>query len=106
MLIEDAHVNSVGIIDYFHKHLFKAGDYFIIEDTNIDYNNACYEVWKKTMQTDVSFVKLHNLNNKIIELKNWLHDKGDMYLLDTKYLDIYGIQNASKNWDSVIRKMR
>jgi len=104
-LIEDAHINSAGIIDYFHKNAFKVGDYFIIEDTNIDYNNACYEGWKKTMPAEESVAKLENLNNKIVNLKAWIQDKNDMYLVDTKYIDSFGIQNPSKNWNSVLRKM-
>jgi hypothetical protein len=32
-IIEDAHINVVGVMRHFHKHLLK-GDYLIIEDTN------------------------------------------------------------------------
>ncbi len=49
LLIEDAHINTTGILDYFHNNIFKTGDYFIVEDTNIDYNNACYDIWRKTL---------------------------------------------------------
>ncbi len=48
--------------------------------------------------------KLENLNNKIVKLTNWLREKKDLYLVDTKYVDSFGITNASKNWNSVIRK--
>lgn len=106
LLIEDAHINTVGILDYFHQHILRAGDYFIVEDTNFDYNQACYEVWKKTLDEETCIQKLQNLNNKLIHLTGWLADKNGMYLVDTHYVDPFGIQNASKNWNSVIKKIR
>ena len=48
--------------------------------------------------------KLENLNNKLIKLTNWLKEQKDLYLVDTKYVDPFGITNASKNWNSVIKK--
>ncbi|MCC8377380.1 MAG: cephalosporin hydroxylase [Rickettsia endosymbiont of Graphium doson] len=104
LLIEDAHINTTGILDYFHNNIFETGDYFIVEDTNIDYNNACYDIWRKTLEEKACIEKLENLNNKIVKLTNWLREKKDLYLVDTKYVDPFGITNASKNWNSVIRK--
>ncbi|GAA5253001.1 hypothetical protein KNCP2_12890 [Candidatus Rickettsia kedanie] len=49
LLIEDTHINTIGILEYFHNNIFEEGDYFIIEDTNIDYNHACYDVWRETL---------------------------------------------------------
>lgn len=106
LLIEDAHINTVGILDYFHENIFKAGDYFIVEDTNPDYNQACYEVWRETLEEQVCIDKLNNLNNKLIHLTAWLKRKDQMYLVDTQYVDSFGIQNASKNWNSVIKKIK
>ncbi|HJD56218.1 MAG TPA: cephalosporin hydroxylase [Rickettsia endosymbiont of Pyrocoelia pectoralis] len=104
VLIEDAHINSTGILDYFHDNIFTTGDYFIIEDTNIDYNNACYDVWRRTLDKKTCIEKLENLNNKIVKLTDWLKEKKDLYLIDTKYVDPFGITNASKNWNSVIKR--
>lgn len=104
LLIEDAHINTTGILDYFHNNIFELGDYFIVEDTNIDYNNACYDIWRRTLDEKTCIEKLENLNNKIIKLTNWLKEKKDLYLIDTKYVDPFGIINASKNWNSVIKK--
>ena len=106
LVIEDAHVNTSGILDYFHQHLFKAGDYFIVEDTNIDYNNACYPMWIKEFDADYCDKKLDNLNGKIINLKQWLDTHNGSYMIDTKYVDPFGITNATKNWNSVIKKVK
>ena len=104
LLIEDVHINMIGILEYFHNNIFEEGDYFIIEDTNIDYNNACYDVWRKTLDEKTCIAKLENLNNKIVRLTSWLKEK-NLYLVDTKYVDPFGIINASKNWNSVIKKI-
>ncbi|WP_245968957.1 CmcI family methyltransferase [Candidatus Rickettsia colombianensi] len=75
LLIEDAHINMIGILEYFHNNIFEEGDYFIIEDTNIDYNNACYDIWRKTLDEKTCIAKLENLNNKIVRLTSWLKEK-------------------------------
>lgn len=105
LLIEDAHINTTGILDYFHNNIFAIGDYFIVEDTNIDYNNACYKVWREKFPEKECKDKLDNLNNKIHNLNKWLANKDQMYLVDTKYVDPFGIINASKNWNSVLKKI-
>ena len=96
----------MGILDYFHDNLLKLGDYFIVEDTNIDYNNACYKVWIEEFDHSYCNNKLENLNNKIVNLKSWLQSKDNAYLVDTKYVDPFGIVNATKNWNSVIKKVK
>jgi cephalosporin hydroxylase len=106
LVIEDAHFNTIGILDYFHQHLFQAGDYFIVEDTNMDYNNACYHVWRENFATEYCDSKLDNLNRKMPDLKQWLNNQNEAYLVDTKYVDPFGMINATKNWNSVIRKMK
>ncbi|WP_231290025.1 class I SAM-dependent methyltransferase [Rickettsia australis] len=105
LLIADTHINTIGILEYFHNNIFKEGDYFIIEDTNIDYNNACYDVWRKTLDEKTCIAKLENLHNKIIRLISWLKEKKDVYLVEIQYVDPFGIINASKNWNSVIKKI-
>jgi len=105
LLIEDAHINTAGILDFFHTNLFKSGDYFIVEDTNLDYNNSCYKEWRIGLDENDCLAKLNNLNNKIKVLEKWLSNKNGMYLVDGKYVDPFGIINASKNWNSVLRRM-
>jgi cephalosporin hydroxylase len=106
LLIEDAHINTVGILNHFHKNAFEIGDYLIVEDTNIHYNDACYEVWKKELDPVTCANKLDNLNNKIFALKDWLQDKDNAYLVDTKFTDPFSMKNATKNWNSVIKKVK
>ncbi|ABV74573.1 hypothetical protein A1C_01275 [Rickettsia akari str. Hartford] len=65
----------IGILEYFHNNILKKWDYFIIEDTNSDHNNACYDVWRKTLDEKTCIAKLENLNNKIIRLISWLKEK-------------------------------
>lgn len=105
LVIEDAHVNTLGILDYLDRELLMPGDYFIIEDTNIDYNNACYFVWKNTLSEEACQNKLKALNQKLPDLTQWLNDNSPHYLIDTKYVDPFGIINGSKNWNSVIKCM-
>ncbi|GAA5253002.1 hypothetical protein [Candidatus Rickettsia kedanie] len=50
------------------------------------------------------YAKLENLNNKIVRLTSWLKEK-NLYLVDIQYVDPFGIINASKNWNSVIKKI-
>ena len=40
MLIEDANANMRGVLEYFHK-FFKAGDYVVVEDTNLEIVAEC-----------------------------------------------------------------
>lgn len=106
LLIEDAHINTTGILDFFHKNVFTDGDYFIVEDTNLDYNNACAEVWKMDLDPITCHNKLTNLNNKIVNLKKWLDNKENKYLVDTRFVDPFGMKNATKNWNSVIKRVK
>ena len=37
LIIEDSHVNTIGVMNYFHENGLRQGDYMIIEDTNDDF---------------------------------------------------------------------
>ncbi|QWB86207.1 hypothetical protein JRD95_00253 [Rickettsia parkeri] len=54
---------------------------------NIDYNNACYDVWRKILDEKTCIATLENLNNKIVRLTSWLKENKDLYLVDTKYVN-------------------
>jgi cephalosporin hydroxylase len=99
LFIEDSHVNTLQILEYFHQSILKAGDYMIIEDTNLDYYKACNRVRKKKFADD------HPMLGKLKVLTDWLYNHKDSYLIDTKYTDLFGIMNTSKNWNSVIKRV-
>jgi cephalosporin hydroxylase len=104
LLIEDAHINTIGILEHFDKTL-KNGDYIIVEDTNIHYNNECYNAWRKQLSEKDCLAKLANLNNKLPALNAWLAGKPHRYAVDTNYTDPFGILNGTKNWNSVLKKI-
>ncbi len=96
LIIDDAHVNLTGILDYFHNHCLQSGDYIIIEDTNQD-------LWKAWSDwDDKEFIS--RMGNKLKLLKNWLINHQNQYEIDTYYQDMFGY-NGSKNWNSIIKKV-
>lgn len=74
LVIEDAHVNVQGVLNYLHRFL-KQGDYLNIEDS-------------ESKQEDIATF----LENK----------KGD-YMVDTLYCDFFG-RNLTCSWDSIFRR--
>ncbi|MGB5633973.1 MAG: CmcI family methyltransferase [Waterburya sp.] len=95
LIIEDTHVNLVGILDYLHNNGLQTGDYLIIEDTNQD----LWEEWSDW--DDEEF--LTRMGNKLVLLRNWLMKYQNEYLIDTYYLDMFGY-NGSKNWNSILKR--
>ncbi len=101
-ITEDAHVNSGGILDYFHKNGLQSGDYIIIEDTNP-------WVWKHQRDEDI-WAKDYSANdemrgkNIMDVLRGWLQKHENEYLIDSYYLNMYGY-NVSQNWNSVLKKV-
>jgi cephalosporin hydroxylase len=75
LFIEDAHVNVIGVFDYFHQYLM-AHDYVVIEDSVIK-------------------------QNEIGELMN-KYDR--YYRIDTYYTDFYG-RNATCSHDSIFIRL-
>lgn len=99
---EDAHVNSVGILEYFHKNGLESGDYIIIEDTNPF-------IWKPGVEDSEIFwddSPEDEMRGKLImeDMIAWLKNHEEEYLIDSYYLDMYGY-NVSKNWNSVLEKV-
>ena len=105
-ITEDAHVNSVGILEYFHNNGFESGDYIIIEDTN----PLMWELGLKNKEVIDAYEKEDYSKEEKVgkmlmeELEGWLKNHEDEYLIDSYYLDMYGY-NVSKNWNSVIKKV-
>jgi cephalosporin hydroxylase len=71
LFIEDAHVNVLGVMRYFHSH-FESGDYVVIEDSG----------------------------QKQDDIKQFLLQHPDCYKLDTAYTDFFG-RNSTCSRDSI-----
>jgi cephalosporin hydroxylase len=97
LVLEDCHVNTVGICDYFDKNGLQSGDYLIVEDTNKNVPQYWMTRWKDSPELD-------RIERKIDDVRDWLKDREDQYLVDTYYLDMYGY-NVSKNWNSVFKRI-
>jgi cephalosporin hydroxylase len=97
LIVEDCHVNTVGILQYFHNNGLQNGDYWIVEDTN----KMVPKYWENRWQ-DSS--ELEQVERKLDLIRDWLKDHEDEYLVDTYYLDMYGY-NVSKNWNSILKRV-
>lgn len=97
VLIDDVHVNTPGILNYFHQFL-KSGDYVIVEDTNPKIPNSMI------YYDDDS--KYHLLGTrKLDDIKNFLKKNDSDYAVDSFYCDFYGY-NCTWNWNGWIRRMK
>jgi len=98
LLIDDVHINTIGICEYFHQNGLQTGDYFILEDTNAEiwkfWND---EGWEEEQEMMEAVEKLNNM-------KKWLQCHEDQYLVDTHYQDLFGY-NGSKNCNSVLQRV-
>ena len=94
LIIEDVHDNLAGILEHFYHNGLQTGDYLIIEDTN----KFMWEVWSDWGDQEL----IERGSRKMDDLRNWLMNNQDEYLIDTYYQDMYGY-NASKNWNSIIK---
>lgn len=95
LVIEDVHDNLFGILEHFHNNALQAGDYLIIEDTN----RFMWEVWSDWEDREL----IQRGLCKMDQLRQWLNNHQDDYLIDTFYQDLYGY-NVSKNWNSILKK--
>ena len=96
LIIEDAHVNMLGVVEYFHNHGLTSGDYLIVEDTS----TFMWEYWSDNWDDQQENAKGRQ---KMSDLRSWLLEHEDEYLIDTHYQDMYGY-NGSKNWNSILRR--
>lgn len=97
LVIEDAHVNLIGVLEYFHSNGLQPGDYLIVEDTNLFMWDYWQEHWDKQLIEEQRY--------KMLNLRRWLENHEDEYLVDTYYQDVYGY-NVSKNWNSILKKVK
>jgi len=97
LLIEDAHINLVGMLAYFHHNGIQSGDYLIVEDTN----KLHWEFWKDSWDDRE---EMEQGAKKMDDLRDWLKKHEYEYLVDTYYQDMYGY-NGSKNWNSILKRV-
>jgi cephalosporin hydroxylase len=97
LVIEDAHVNLTGVLEYFHYQGLQSEDYLIVEDTN----QFMWEYWREHWDDQEEIERGYQ---KMIDLKNWLISHSNEYFIDTHYQDMYGI-NGSKCWNSILKRV-
>lgn len=97
LVIEDAHVNLIGVVKHFHDNGLKKGDYLIVEDTNL----FCWEYWNEQFNADDNG---DFKENKGANFKEFIIQHKDEYLVDTYYQDLFGY-NGSKNWNSILKRV-
>ena len=81
LVLEDAHVNVGGVLEYFHQHL-AVGDYFMIEDSG-----------SKVNELD-AFMAAHDAVYAVYAV----------YAVDTRYTDFFG-RNATCAPNSILRRL-
>ena len=97
VISEDCHVDVIGVMEYFHKHMQK-GDYFIIEDTCPDSPlvggqgmlKGDYQKWG---------------TSKLKLLKEFLYKHKEYYAVDSYYTDFFGY-NGTYNWNGYIKRIK
>ena len=97
MIIEDAHVNVLNNLRYFHQFL-QVGDYLVVEDTNPD------KPLRPGMPLTEEYVPVCDLR-KLEELKTFLAEHEEEYAVDSYFNDLFGY-NACSQWNSIVRKMQ
>ncbi len=97
LVIEDAHTNICGIMNYFGRYM-NTGDYFVIEDLNP--NLPCTIGYAAIY--DASFVPAGP--EALKDLKAFLNEHVDEFAVDSFYTDFFGY-NGTWNMHGYIRKM-
>ena len=98
VLIEDAHANSLGVLEHFHKFM-KEGDYIVYDDTDpvTPLKNGMGWEGHPTYEP-CGFEKLHMLKEFMIKYDGY-------YCVDSYLTDLFGY-NATNNWNGYVRRMK
>lgn len=94
VLIDDVHVNTRGILDYFHPYL-QAGDYIIMEDT--------HPALPAKMGAGAYAEYTYCCHPKASITKQFMRDHTDTYAIDSFFEDMLGYRYT---WNTWIRKMK
>lgn len=100
LIIEDSHINLIEVLEYFHENGLESGDYLIVEDTNTFLDTL--DIWK-TLGYSKKETKLTS-KQKMQNLRKWMNNHHNEYLVDTYYLDMFGY-NVSKNCNSIFKRV-
>lgn len=98
LIIDDAHVNLSGVLDFFHNNGLQAGDYIVVEDTN----PLMWEYWINERGWSAKEEVEGGPYDLINGLREWLLKHETQYLIDTHYQDMYGY-NVTKHWNAFIK---
>ena len=95
LIVEDCHVNTVGIIEYLHQFM-KVGDYLVVEDTSPALPNED----KSDEGSDMGRWG----EPKMKKLKKFLRNPiGQNFKVDSFFTDFYGY-NCTGHWHGFLRK--
>ena len=97
LLIEDVHVNTDGIMRFFHSYL-KSGDYFVIEDTH-----PLIPAKLGMHADDPSYDIFGSAKSELVT--EFMREFKDQYAVDTFFTDFFGY-NYTWSMNSWIRKMK
>ena len=98
VVIEDAHANSLGVLEHFHKFM-KEGDYIVYDDSDPFTPLKNGMGWEGHPPYEpFGFTKLHMLKGFMMK-----HD--GYYCVDSYLTDLFGY-NATNNWNGYVRRMK
>ena len=98
VVIEDAHANSLGVLEHFHKFM-KEGDYIVYDDTDPETPTMNGMGWDDYPPYEaLGYDKLHTLNEFMTKYE-------DFYRVDSYLTDLFGY-NATNNWNGYVRRMK
>ena len=100
VVIEDAHANSLGVLEHFHKFM-KEGDYIIYDDTDPEAPIINGMGWDDYPP----YVSIGYDNFKVRTLKEFMTKYEDFYRVDSYFTDLFGY-NATNNWNGYVRRMK
>ena len=95
IVIDDAHENTSGVLEYFAGHL-ETGDYFVVEDTHprLPAQLGAERIFKYKYQPS---------GTTLLEVvKNFLTKHNKEFAVDSYFTDFFGY-NGTWNWHGFIR---
>ena len=101
LIIDDAHVNVVAVLEHFAAHM-TTGDYFIVEDTNPHMPKAV--VGEEGVGENL-FPEYVPFGNRLLDcVKSFLARNKETFAVDSFFTDFFGY-NGTWNWHGYIRRM-